>query len=881
MIKRLADRFFKWYCNPEFYIDIRGDLEELYQNERAENSKIVADIHYAKEILLLLRLSLIRPIQFLKPIYYRPMIQNYLKIAYRYMMKQKLYSVIKIGGFSLGIAACFLIALFIQDELSYDKNYKHGDRVYRFVGHSIEPGDIERWTSFPAPIGASLRNDFPDIEKSGRIIPYDWYDAGDNQFRPIEHTQNLYEDGFIYADQAILEILEVPMVYGDQTQALAKPNTIVISKNKADKYFPDENPVGRIVILNEDESTPFTIGGVMEDFPSSSHLQCEFLISLEGKEFWEGEQASWCCWNYDSYIRLKPGAKPEEVEEKLLYVRDNYIVPYSVEQGDARAETQSQYLSFELQPVSDIYINTPKVSDMHRHGDMRIVWIFGIVAGFILLLACINFINLSTAKSANRAKEVGLRKVVGSLRSNLIRQFLAESLLFSLISFVGGILLAYLFLQPFNRLADKSLVFPWTEWWLFPIILGAIVFTGMLAGIYPSLYLSSFKPIDVLKGKLSRGSKNSTTRSALVIFQFTTSIVLIICTVISYQQMEFILNKKIGYDKDQVVLIEGANTLGKKQATFKSELNQLPEVLHSTVSSYLPIAGTKRDFNSFWKDGRSKIDKGIPAQIWRVDSDYMNTLGMKLVEGRVFSEKMPSDSNAVIINQTMAQKLGLENPIGEKIMNWETWNVIGVVEDFYFESLKGEHIALCFALGDFGSNVAIKVRTDDMASTLNSITNVWDKFLPNQPIRYAFMDQRYAEMYEDVKRTGNVFSVFAGLAIIVACLGLFALSAFMMEQRRKEVSIRKVLGASVSSLLQLLTVDFLKLILISLFLAIPIGWYAMQRWLEDYALDNRIEIGWGVFFVAGVMTLFIAVLTISYESIKLVRKNPADSLRTE
>lgn len=874
---RRAEQFLLWFLRDDLAEEVLGDLEEKFFALAEEKSVFRATLNYWYQVLNYLRPFAIRHIPFIPS--HMNMFQHYSLIAWRNLKKNQLYSAIKIGGFALGIAACLLIALFIKDELRYDSHYKASDRLYRLLVVNNKPGDLEKWPALPAPIGEVLQTNFPQIEKSGRLIPYDWFDAGDNQFRPIEHTQNIYEEGFVYADPELLDILEIPLIYGSKEQALAEPNTMVISRRKAEKYFPNEDPVGKLIILNEDESAPYKIGGVMEDMVDNSFLQYDFLLTLTEKEFWEGEQGSWCCWNYDSYMRLVPGADPTNLEEKLLAVRDDYIVKHSREQGDVRADEEQQYLGFELQPVQDIYLRSQNISDNLKHGDIRVVWIFGIISAFILLLACINFINLSTAKSANRAREVGLRKVVGSFRHNLIQQFLTESMVFSGISFVLGTALAWLLLPSFNKLADKALVFPWTETWLFPVLLGSILLTGILAGLYPAVYLSSFKPIDVLKGSLSRGSKGAFMQGSLVVFQFTTSIVLIICTLVTYQQMQFILNKKIGFDKEQVLLVQGANTLGDKYASFKAELERFPEVKAVTISNYLPVSGTKRDFNTFWKDGRSKEDEGVSAQIWRVGEDYLETLGMKLIEGRTMALDRASDSSSLIINQTMARELGLKNPIGAKVMNWRTWTIVGVVEDFHFESLKGEIVGLCFALGEHGSIVPVKVQTGDMAGTIAEVSEVWAEFLPNQPIRYTFLDQQYAKMYEDVRRTGNVFTVFASLAIIVACLGLFALSAFMVEQRRKEITIRKVLGASVGRLLGLLTANFLWLVVISLALAVPIGWYAMHRWLEDYS--SRIEISWEVFVIAGALTLGIALLTISYESIRVVRRNPAESLRAE
>ena len=807
------------------------------------------------------------------------MFKNYSKIAWRNLFKYKMYSFIKIGGFAIGIAACLLISLFVKEELSYDKYYENGNRIYRVINVYNNNVDFWRWTAFPAQIAQVLQDNFPEIEKAGRLIPYDWYNAGNNQFRAAEQTQNNYEEGFAYADQELLEILQIPLVYGNPEHALEKPNSMVLSKRMADKYFPDKDPVGQTVILNEDESNPYVVGGVMENFPSNSHLQFDFFITLTEVEFWPGEQTNWCCSNYNPYILVREGTDPHELEEKLLFIRDNYIVRHLRETENQDAVDEQKYRSFYLQAIGDIRLKSKDIGDIIPHGDIQIVWLFAAIACFILLLACINFINLSTAKSANRAREVGLRKVVGSFRRNLIRQFLTESIFFSGISVAFGTLLAATFSPYFNLLSGKSLTLPWMEWWFIPLLILLIIVIGFLAGIYPSLYLSAFKPINTLKGGPSKGSKSSRLRNAMVVFQFTTSITLIVGAFIVYRQMEYILNKELGYDREQVVMIQGTNTLRDKLAPFKNELLLLSEVKNVAASNYLPVSGTKRDQNQFWKDGRSKLDRGVGAQAWRVDPDYINTLGMNLLEGRGFSAEMASDSSAVIINQTMAKKLGLENPVGKRIMNRRTWTVIGVVEDFHFESLKGGIGPLCFFRGTHGSILSVKVQTENMAEVLKSITTVWDKFMPHQPIRYTFLDETYARMYEDVQRTSRIFTSFAVLAVIVACLGLFALSAFMTEQRRKEISIRKVLGASLGNLFQLLTLNFVKLVLISLVIAVPIAWKMMQKWLEDF--DNRTEINWDVFLLAGIMAISIAILTISYQSIRAALTDPVDNLRSE
>jgi putative ABC transport system permease protein len=486
---------------------------------------------------------------------------------------------------------------------------------------------------------------------------------------------------------------------------------------------------------------------------------------------------------------------------------------------------------------------------------------------------------LSTAKSANRAKEVGLRKTVGSYRSNIISQFLTESMLFSVMSFLLGLLLAMLLLPYFNTLASKSLTLPWTAWWFVPLMIMAALVIGIVAGLYPSFYLSAFKPVQVLKGNLSRGSKNARTRSVLVVFQFTTSIVLIISTIIIYRQVEFILHTKTGFDKDQVLLLQGTGTLGDRSKVFKEQLLQLSSVKNVTVSDYLPIRGTKRNGNGFWNEGKQREDESVSGQIWVVDHDYIKTLGMKIVEGRDFSPAMASDSIAVIINQKMAHELGLKEPVGKQIRNWQTMNVIGVVEDFNFESMRSEIEPLCLVLGHSPGIISVKVSPENVAGTLSAIENTWKKMMPNQQIRYTFLDESFARMYDDVQRMGRIFTSFAILAIVVACLGLFALSAFMVEQRSKEISIRLALGASLKSIFNLLTFNFVKLVLISIVIAAPIAWYMMNQWLQDFKF--KTEITWDVFIVSGLTAILIALLTISYQSLRAGMMKPVEGLRSE
>jgi putative ABC transport system permease protein len=872
-----AIRFFQWFCNDHLSEAVLGDLLQLYDRRLRSVGKRKANLLFIWNIIQFIQPFALRNKKTSSQLNIAAMYKNYFTIAWRNMSTQKMYTFIKIGGFALGLSTCIVIALFIRHELSYDNDYKDGKNIYR-VYNQMEGPDPGKWTSFPAPFAGMLKENFAEIELAARLIPYNWFNAGSNLMREETKVENIFEEGFAYADPELLEILEIPMVYGNRQNALSEPNTIVISRKKANKFFPGEDPTGKTILLNDDHNQRYTIGGVMEDFRPTSHLQFDFFLTLKGKEFWEGEQGNWCCWNYNPYIKVRAGTDPAELEKKILSIKKAYI-EYLIKEKNQSLDDVKKYRTFRLQRVRDIHLYSEGIGDIIPHGDIRYIWMFGGIAIFILMLACINFVNLSTAKSANRAKEVGLRKVVGSYRSSLIQQFLSESILFSVVSFLLALAILWAGLPYFNQLSGKTITIPWTEWWFFPVLIGAALLIGIIAGLYPSFYLSSFKPIDVLKGSIARGMKNSKVRSTMVVFQFTTSIILIIGTFVIYKQMNFMLTKKLGYDKEQVIMIHGANTLDKQQQTFKDELLKLADVKNVTITQYLPVKGTKRDQNQFWRDGKSQEEKGVGAQAWWVDEDYIGTMGMKLVTGRNFRKDLASDSSAVIINQSMAKQLGFKNPLGERIMNWRSWHIIGVVEDFHFDDMKGKIGPLCFMRGNWGNIASVKITTANMQEAIESITGVWKKFMPHQAIRYSFLDESYARMYDDVRRMGNIFASFAILAIIIACLGLFALSAFMVEQRNKEISIRLVLGASLQNIFRLLTDQFVKLVLISFVVAVPLSWYMMQTWLEDY--EYRIEIGWEVFLISGILSVFIALLTVSYQSIRAALANPANSLRAE
>lgn len=805
------------------------------------------------------------------------MFKNNLKTAWRSIKKDKFFTIIKIGGFAVGIAACLLIALFIGDEVSYDEHYENKNQIYRVVMQGKFQGELFKSTHFQLPFADALQTDFPEIQKAGKVNTIEIFGAGKRGMRLQGESQNNFEEGFILADQGAFEILELSLEQGNPNAALTDPRSMILSKAKAEKYFPNGNALGQTVILDNDDAKPYRITGVMKEVPKNSHLNFDFVLPIVDTN------GSWTNQNYFTYVLVDQKASIAELEQKMKSIVEKYVIPAQMERGRAPDFIEVlRGIEYKLQPVTDIHLYSDiKMGDGLKHGDIRFVWLFAAIAGFVLLLAIINFINLSTAKSANRAKEVGLRKTVGAFKHNLVAQFLTESVLFSFISFVIGIVLAWGLLPAFNTIAAKTIIMPWMVWWYLPLLLISALLIGAVAGLYPAFYLSAFRPVDVLKGSLSIGSKSGRLRSGLVVFQFTTSVVLIIGTLIIYKQMDYILKKELGYDKEQVVILEGTGVLGNSSVSFKEQLLQLPQVKEVTATNYLPIDGGNRNGNTFRRANEGNEGASTPAQIWRVDYDYLKTLGIQLKEGRDFSKEFASDSiNSIIINSKMVVEMGLTDPLGKQINNNDRdWTIIGVVADFHFKSLKEDIASLSLVIGKDNGTVSIKLEKGNINEALAAITAIWTRSVPNQTINYSFLDQEFSQMHADVQRMGNIFNSFALFAIFVACLGLFALSAFMVEQRKKEISIRLVLGAPFKSIYQLLTLDFMKLIFISIVIAIPLGWFMMNRWLEDFVY--RISIGWDVFLVAGGIALIIAISTISYQSVAAALIKPLKSLRAE
>jgi putative ABC transport system permease protein len=821
----------------------------------------------------------------------RLMLKNYITIAFRNLNKHRFYTLINISGLSIGIASCLIIVLYVMNELSYDKHHENASRIYRINGEIKFGGNHWQLAVGPAPLASALLSEFPEVESVVRFRS-----QGSFLVKSEGSATSIKEYNINRTDSTFFKIFSVPVLEGDPNTALKEPNTIAISRKMADKYYPEGNALWKTLIL--DNQTAVKITAIYQDMPTTGHFRFDMLISMTAFE--EAESTHFLSNNFNTYVLLKEGADAKALEAKLPGLVEKYIGPQAAailggEFSMEKFRAAGNLLEYTLMPLTDIHLHSDLTAELQANSDITYVYLFGAIALFILAIACINFMNLSTARSANRAKEVGVRKVMGSLRSHLVRQFLTESILLSFFSFVLAIGLAFLLLPMFNSLSQKTLVLPFGTLAFYAIIfLGALV-VGISAGLYPSFFLSAFKPVNVLKGNVALGMKSGAIRSGLVIFQFVISIFLVIGTFTVNSQLDYIQNKKIGFEKDQVIVVQDAFALGDNLQAFKSEVTRNSFIESGTISGYLPVSGTWRNDNTFWPEGTQPTEENmVGLQNWTVDYDYLKTLGMKIKAGRFFSEEFPSDSTAIVMNEAAVKQFNLEpDPLGKKISTFGGSNpdgspdrnsvvsvtVIGVVEDFHFESLKQNIDALAFFLKPSKGSVAFRFKANSTQDVINSIEKTWTKLAPGQPFQYSFLDEDFGRMYTAEQRLGKIFVIFAGLAIIIACLGLFALTSFTAEQRTKEIGIRKVLGASVGSIVLLLSKEFGKLIVVSFLIAVPLAWYGVNWWLKNYVY--KVEVGVLVYLMAGGFLFVIAWATMGYQSIKAATSNPVNSLRSE
>jgi putative ABC transport system permease protein len=806
------------------------------------------------------------------------MFKNYFKIALRNLRRNKAFTAINISGLALGIAACLLIVLYVQHQLSYDRYNKKADRIFRVVLRGkMQVGEIKEAHVMP-PVAATLKKDFPEIEEAVRI-------RADGTPRITYKNKTFKEDAIAFVDSNFFRVFTVPLIKGDPNTALVNPNTIVISKAVAKRYFGDEDPIGKVLQF-KDSKAAATVTGLFDEIPANSHFHFGLLVSMSS--FPEAKDPSWLTSNYYTYLVLPERYDYKKLEAKLPVEIDKYVSPQlekamqlTIEQFRKNGNSIGLY----LQPLTDIHLHSDFSGDMEPYGDIRYVYMYSAVAIFILLIACINFMNLSTASASKRAKEVGIRKVMGSVKGQLIRQFLVESLLLTAVALVIALALVRIALPFFNDLTGQTLALHLTSnpWILPGLILFGLV-TGLLAGSYPAFVLSSFNPVTVLKGKLTTGRKTVGLRSGLVVFQFFISISLMVGTMVVYRQLSYIRHKDLGYSKDQVLIVQEAWWLRNNADAFRQQLLQDPRVISVSASGFLP-AGPSYDNNFFaYSDGNtSQMIKNIR---YDVDENYIPTLGMSMASGRNFLKEYASDSNAVIVNESAVSAFGWKNSaLGHTITHSEndgvktTYHVIGVVKNFHFRSLHEQITPLVMTRGQDWNNLIVKTRTKDIAGLLTTLRRRWSEMTTESAFSYSFLDQRFDNTYKSEQNIGLILGIFAGLTIFVACLGLFGLATFTAAQRTKEIGIRKVLGADVSGLVTLLSKDFLKLVGLAFLIAAPFTWWVMNRWLQDFAY--RSPISWWIFPAAAILALLVALVTISSQAIKTALSNPVKSLRAE
>ncbi|WP_288371743.1 ABC transporter permease [uncultured Algoriphagus sp.] len=817
------------------------------------------------------------------------MLQNYFKIALRNLRKQGFYSFINIFGLSVGVAVCMVIALFVINESSYDKHFKDGDRIYRISNKTVFGGRSSHNLYTPAALVRALPEEIPEVEAAVHFR-----EQGPYLVKRPNDSENLLERRVIWASKDFFKVFDLEMVSGTQEGILDEPGTVAISESMAEKYFPNQEAVGESLIL--DNELEFRITGVYKDLSEASHFHFDFLLSAEGLQEAQGE--IWFSNNFQTYFKAYEGSSPEAIEEKFFPMLKKYMEPQlSLFFGEGTSFddliAQGSSLEYILQPLHDIHLKSDLEGEFEANFSEQYVYIFVAIGLFILLIACINFMNLSTAKSASRAKEVGIRKVMGSFRIHLIRQFLMESILLSSIAFLIAIPLATLMLPFFNDLAERSLEMPVESAGFYAaLFLGAIV-TGLIAGSYPAFFLSAFKPVSILKGKIRLGMKSGNIRSTLVVFQFAISVILIIATITVNNQLNFIQNREIGFEKDQLITVFNTYALNERLVGFKDRILADNSIEQATISGYLPVAGSYRSDSPWLVEGRDLADmeSTVSIQNWRVDENYIPTLGMELVSGRNFSLDFPSDSSAVILNETAVKKFNFEgDPIGQKVYSqilgdgneeiYQIRTVVGVVKDFNFQSMKESVSPVMLLYSQVpGGPVSFKFRAENTQNVIQLIEESWKEMAPGQPLTFEFMDEQFSKMYHAETRLGKVFGVFAGFAIFIACLGLFALTAFTAEQRTKEIGIRKVLGATSSGIVVLLSKEFSKLVLIAFVLASPLAWWSMTKWLEDY--EYKVNLGPSIFLLAGLFVAFIAFVTISLQAFKAASSNPVKSLKSE
>jgi putative ABC transport system permease protein len=811
------------------------------------------------------------------------MIKNYLKIAWRNLKKQPFFTFLNVFGLAVGMAGGLLISLYIYDELSFDKMFADADRIHRINVDIKFGGEEIILPEVSAPMALAIEKDYPQIELITRFR-----NRNSLSIRKSGTELNVKETKTAYADDTFFDMFGIDLLVGNPKTALKEPNSIVLTKTAAEKHFKVTEALGQSVIVNNNE--PYIVTGVMDDPPKNSFLrEHTIFMAMSGNE--QIKSDSWSNNNYATFIKLMPNAKIEDFQVYLESVFGKYFIPFAQQYYPGITEESflaaGNYFKFSTIPLTDIRLHSNRYPEFSPNGSIQNVYILSFIAIFLIVLASVNFMNLSTAHSLKRAKEVGIRKTLGSHKISLVKQFLTESGLISFISLLMSLIIAAIAMPYFNELAGKVITIPYTNPFFWLILLLSTIVLGLFSGLYPAFFMSRFTPSKVLKGT----GKNSSTgderiRNLLVVFQFSISVFLIVGTLVVFQQLKFIQGKDLGYTKDQVLVIDDVYATGNQAKSFKEDVLQLGQVENATLSGFLPTPSNRSD-SSYFVDGVIDQDNAVQLQQWKVDYDYIKTLDLEILAGRDFDRNKRTDSLGMIINEAAVATLGVapEKALGMRVSsdvgvdNPRFYTIIGVVKNFHFKSLRENVGALSLTIGNYSNAMAVKLHAGDVANTIAKIEEKWKKVAPGQPFNYYFMEDSFNHTYEAEQRLGKIFSIFTTLSILIACLGLFGLAAFNAEKRSKEIGVRKVLGASVSQITYKLSIDFLKLVGIAILVSLPLAWYVMNKWLEDFTY--RIEIGWGIFALAATLAVVISIITVSYQSIKAALANPIKSLRTE
>jgi putative ABC transport system permease protein len=804
------------------------------------------------------------------------MIRNYVKTAWRNLIRNKVFSFINIFGLAVGLACCMFITSYLYSELTYDTYSANSKQLYRVGLTTLGNGSTTDFPMVDVAVGPGIKNTYPQVLASTRL----------ENGRPVfvsYHDRQFKEEKTVYTDANFLQLFSIPLIQGDEKNALVEPHSIVITGELSKKYFGNDAAVGKTLKVGNDL---MKVTGVIDKVPDNSHFHYDAFISLST---FPDPQQTWSNVGYYTYLLLDKNADPKKLEAQFPQLIAKHVVPeIQHDMGVSMAEAQKAVNTFKfyLKPITDIHLHTATKYDMEPNGDIRYVYIFGALAFFILLLACINFTNLSTASSARRSKEVGIRKVMGSVKSWLVSQFLTESIMLTFLAMLLALVMVFLLLPYFNDLAGKHISMGFFLNYKALLIEALItLMVGLLAGVYPAFFLSSFQIINVLKGgNGTKPAKKNILQSSLVIFQFTVSTALIISTLIVYQQLHYMQNKKLGYDKDQLLVLNDTYTLGNNEYAFKQQLLHDSRVVNASVSTNIPGNGNMGGTQIYPQEHSGDENKNeIHCNIYQVDGNYLSTLGISLDKGRNISPDFPADSNAVMINQAAVSELGWSNtdPIGKTIVRSgrKAFTVVGVVKDFNYTSAKQKVAPLMLLPVYRHGAIILRVKTTNVSGLLSDIKRQWDDYKASGPFSYYFVDEQFASLYSAEQRTGKIFTSFAVIAVIIASLGLFGLAAFMIKLRVREIGIRKVLGASSGTITGMLSVEFLRLVLIAIVISFPVTWFAMNKWLQDFAY--RINMQWWVFIIAGGVALMIAFITISFQAVKAAIANPVKSLRSE